>query len=540
MTRALHIFARYALDGEPADRRLVVLVDQFEEIFTLCPIERELTRRAFIDTLLHAATVVGGRALVILTLRADFLGKCASHQALAAALSDGQELVGPMTKDELRRAIEQPAYRVGCEIEPGLTELLLHDVTGQPGTLPLLQYALWELWQRRNDRRLTIAAYNAIGGVRGALEKRADEIVATLNDPEREVCRRVFLRLTQPGDGTEDTKRRAPLRDLLDSTSDAQSVEAVIGRLTIARLITITGHARTAHQGDGSDQESYVEVGHEALIRGWTQLRHWIDADRAGLRLHYQLTEAARGWKRQAGDTGFLFQGTPLAVVRKWAEAHPQELNHGEYEFLEASVKQEQERRADEAGACGIAAAYYTNFVRPILEQGKIADRRAVRGWFSRQHDDLRPLKGLILLRPESLDVTVADIELKLNHVLETRFPGGLLCHRTTPNMRINTGSSLNVMPFLVVADYMIDFPRTIFLMKSSSALQLLLNARYNNYLSDPQVFIKRFFTILTRLVSDNPTIARSGVAFHVGMAEEIPNIIETGLSDTFTKYHNV
>ena len=165
--RALHIFSRYALDGAPASRRLVVLVDQFEEIFTLCPPEREPARRAFLDTLLHAATVVGGPVLVLLTMRVDFLGKCATYPALAAALSDSQELVGPMSEDELRLAIEQPAYLVGCKLEPGLTERLLHDVAGQPGALPFLQYTLWELWQRREDRRLTIAAYREIGGVQG-------------------------------------------------------------------------------------------------------------------------------------------------------------------------------------------------------------------------------------------------------------------------------------------------------------------------------------------------------------------------------------
>ena len=151
----------------PAARRLVVLVDQFEEVFTLCPAEREPTRRAFIDTLLHAATVVGGPVLVLLTMRVDFLGKCASYPALAAALSDGQELVGPMSEDELRLAIERPAFLVGCELEPGLTERLLHDVEGQPGALPLLQYTLWELWQRCVDRCLTLAAYREIGGVQG-------------------------------------------------------------------------------------------------------------------------------------------------------------------------------------------------------------------------------------------------------------------------------------------------------------------------------------------------------------------------------------
>ena len=210
--RALHIFSRYALDSAPASRRLVALVDQFEEIFTLCPPEREPARRAFLDTLLHAATVVGGPVLVLLTMRVDFLGKCATYPALAAALSDSQELVGPMSEDELRRAIEQPAHLVGCKLEPGLTERLLHDVAGQPGALPFLQYTLWELWQRREDRRLTIAAYREFGGVQGALERRADKVVNNLNNAEREVCRRSLpaADATGRGDGGHQAARAVP------------------------------------------------------------------------------------------------------------------------------------------------------------------------------------------------------------------------------------------------------------------------------------------------------------------------------------------
>ena len=335
--RALHIFARYALDGSPAARRLVVLVDQFEEVFTLCPAEREPTRRAFIDTLLHAATVVGGPALVLLTMRADFLGKCASYPALAATLSDGQELVGPMKEDELRLAIERPAYLVGCEVEPSLTERLLHDVAGQPGALPLLQYTLWELWQRCDGRRLTIAAYREIGGVQGALERRADEIVDNLDAAAREVCRRIFLRLTQPGEGTEDTKRRAPFRELLDSASDAQTVEKVIHRLVDARLIATEGRGRSPQEGGGRDQERYVEVAHEALIRSWSRLREWIEADREALVTHRRLTEAANQWNQNGRDESFLYRGVSLAKTEEWSNTHAEDLNSMEREFLTAS-----------------------------------------------------------------------------------------------------------------------------------------------------------------------------------------------------------
>jgi len=163
----LHLTARLALRDAPPSARLLLLVDQFEEVFTLC--EDEAARQAFFANLLYAPALAGGQAIVVPTMRADFYGKCGSYPALAAALSDHQILVGPMTRDELRRAIERPALLTGGEFEPGLVELLLGDVKGRLGTLPLLQFTLMELWQRRDGRRLTVAAYRAIGGIGGAL-----------------------------------------------------------------------------------------------------------------------------------------------------------------------------------------------------------------------------------------------------------------------------------------------------------------------------------------------------------------------------------
>ena len=161
----LHLTTRLTLCDTPPARRLVLLVDQFEEIFTLC--EDEKTRKALFANLLYAATITGGQTIVLLTMRADFYGKCGPYPALAAAMSDHQLLVGPMTEDELRRAIERPAQLAGSEFEPGLVAMLLRDVAGQPGSLPMLQFALMELWQRREGRRLTVAAYRAIGGLQG-------------------------------------------------------------------------------------------------------------------------------------------------------------------------------------------------------------------------------------------------------------------------------------------------------------------------------------------------------------------------------------
>ena len=156
-----------------------MLVDQFEEVFTLCT--DEASRRDLIANLLHAATVAGGRTIVVLTMRADFYPRCAAYADLAAALSDHQVLVGPMTDDELRRAIERPARLAGLEPEPGLVEMLVDDIRGRPGALPLLQFALLELWRRREAHRLTIRAYREIGEIEGALQRKADAVYRRLH-----------------------------------------------------------------------------------------------------------------------------------------------------------------------------------------------------------------------------------------------------------------------------------------------------------------------------------------------------------------------
>src|SRR5512135_3344408 len=328
--KSLHLFTRLALRQAPPSRRLVVLVDQSEEVFTLC--EDEAARRALFDNLLYAATVADGQAIVVLTMRADFYGKSGSYPALAAAMSDHQLLVGPMTEDELRRAIERPARLAGGEFEPGLVEMLLQGVAGQPGSLPLLQFTLMELWQRREGRRLTVAAYKAIGKLQGAIKNRADDVLGHFDATQRDLCRRIFLRLTQPGEGVEDTKRRASFGELVPAGADPKAVEAVVRRLADARLITTEG-------GPKAGGERSVEVAHEALIRGWGRLREWIDADRVGLRIHRQLTEDAREWEANGRESSFLYGGTRLVVAREWAKTHRDALNALEAEFLAASQR---------------------------------------------------------------------------------------------------------------------------------------------------------------------------------------------------------
>jgi signal transduction histidine kinase len=341
--RTLHITARVALRNAPSGHRLVVLVDQFEELFTLC--HNEDLRQALVDNLLYAASVAEGRTAVLLALRADFYGKCAPYPALAAALSDHQLLVGPMADDELRRAIERPAQLAGCEFEPGLVETLLRDIKDQPSGLPLLQHALLELWGQREGRRLTYGAYQAIGRVEGALQQRAEAVYSCFTEPEREICRRIFLRLMQPSEGAEDSKRRVPMQELLPAKGQQEMVEAVVQTLSSpeARLVTIEG-------GAVLNEERIVEVAHEALIHSWSRLRNWIEENREALRIYRRLTEAAREWNQHGRDLSYLYRGARLTEAVECARAYASDLSKFEAAFLEASVtEQQQEREVKEA-----------------------------------------------------------------------------------------------------------------------------------------------------------------------------------------------
>ena len=238
-------------------------------------------------------------------------------------------------------AIEYPARGAGLELEPGLTELLLEE--GQAGALPLLQLTLRSLWDRREARRLTIRSYQDLGGLSGALVLHAEAVYATFTDTrEQEICRRLFLRLVQLGEGSEDTRRRASLSELLpDDPAQAEAVRAVIRRLADSRLITTEREESVAG-------EDTLEIAHEGLVRGWPRLRKWIEADRVGLRTHLRLTDAAREWADAAGEAkeATLYTGTRLAVVSEWAASHRDELCALDAAFLAAS--ESAERRRDE------------------------------------------------------------------------------------------------------------------------------------------------------------------------------------------------
>ena len=306
--RRLHATIGTALHGSPEAHRFVIVIDQFEELFTLSPAESESERLAFIENLLYAASLVGGKAIVLITMRADFYGKCARYERLAHALSEDQELVPPLGENELRTAIERPAQLCGLELETGLIDLLLQDMRQQPaGALPLLQQTLLMLWERREGRRMTVAAYKEIGEIEGALEAHANKLYdnALRSDEERESCRRLLMMLTTPGEGTEDTRRRINRAQL--GTGDV--LDSVLQALAKGRLITI-----------GDSEPVQIEVAHEALIRGWHKLRQWLDEDRESLKILHRLSDTAEEWDGNERDPAFLYRGSRLVQAEEWAE----------------------------------------------------------------------------------------------------------------------------------------------------------------------------------------------------------------------------
>lgn len=316
--------------------RLIVVVDQFEELFTLCPEPRD--QNTFVDLLGLLATRTHDRApvaLVLCGLRSDFYTPCAAFPVLQDGLQYNQIFVGPMSSDELRDAILSPADDAGLRVEPGLVDLLLRDlapgssrdgVAGYtPGRLPLLAYALRITWQHRDGAVLTVAGYHESGGIQEAISRNADRVHDELDPSVRDAVRPVLLRLVRVGDsddGFDDTRRRATPSELALATTDS-AAEAVVAAFTQARLFTV--------------EQDTVEITHEALLHAWPRLREWIRDDRAGNRLRQHLEDTADAWKRDRHDNGQLWRGSRLATATAWVSTHPSQLSKAGHAFLAAS-----------------------------------------------------------------------------------------------------------------------------------------------------------------------------------------------------------
>ncbi|MFE3633445.1 hypothetical protein [Streptomyces sp. NPDC059168] len=316
--------------------RAVIIVDQFEETFTLCP--DDAARRAFVR-LLHTACTpppdAPGTApvLVVLGIRADFYEQCLGHPELADALQHRHMVLGPLTTAELRDAVTGPAKAVGLELEPGLAELIVREVSADgprgahdAGVLPLLSHALLATWQRRKAGRLTLAGYRAAGGIQGAVAATAERAWTSLDPAARTAARLLLLRLVRLGEDTQATRRRGTRRQLAQESVDPGKTEESLEALVRARLVTL-------------DAET-VEITHEALLHAWPRLRHWIDEDRGDHLLRQRLEEDGRAWEASDRDSALLYRGSRLEQAREWAKsAGDTYLTRGAVQFLAASVR---------------------------------------------------------------------------------------------------------------------------------------------------------------------------------------------------------
>ncbi|GAA3447209.1 caspase, EACC1-associated type [Planomonospora venezuelensis] len=407
---------RRLLPGLPG--RALIVVDQFEEVFTAC---RESERRRFLEVLSELWRREDDRsppAAVVLAVRADFFGHCAAYPALLPALQR-PEIVGPMTAGQLRAVIEQPAARSGLALESGLTELLLDDlgadeVTGgrTGGALPLLSHALLATWQRRTGGMLTLAGYRASGGIARSLALSAEETFHAIGPGAERIAQHLLLRLVRLDDRTDDTRRRIPIASLLqEAPEERNAARAVLGEFVRARLVTV-------------DEES-AEITHEALIRAWPRLKGWIDTDRANLLVRQRLAEDADTWLRNARDPAYLYPDSRLAAARAAVERDGGPAA-GERAFLEASARRARRRRRV---ATGVIAAL-TVLLLAAASAGVYALQQGREALQQRNRAVARQLADVATTMPDkTLSGSLALAAYRLAPLPETR--GAVLSART-------------------------------------------------------------------------------------------------------------
>jgi WD40 repeat protein len=330
-------------------QNFVLVIDQFEELFTLCSDEAQ--RQKFIDKLISFSQ----QQKLIITMRADFWGECATFPKLKEMMQVRQELIAPMDSAELRRAMEMQAAIVGLRFEVGLSNSILDEVEGEPGAMPLLQHALFELWKRRQGRWLRCQQYEAIGGVKKAISQTADAVYNGLSSQQQEQVRNIFVRLTRldeeavQGDKRRDTRRRVELEELVPVGGEQAEIKKLVKYLAGegARLVVTSV--------DSGTHGEEVEVAHEALIRYWPRLQNWLNENRINLQLREKIREAALDWNQNQRQEEYLeLQGGRLGYAKELSK-QPYFLNKLETEYVDACLelrdrqkKQEEERRQRE------------------------------------------------------------------------------------------------------------------------------------------------------------------------------------------------
>ncbi len=328
-TLSLRDLAEIALNKQPGTQRLLLVVDQWEELYTLCRDDKVI--RSFTDQLLDAS---GTAPLTVLfTCRADFYGHVLGYRPLVDRIREGAQVsLGPMDQRELREVIEAPAAKMRLEFEPGLPARILGDMGQEPGRLPLLSFLLEQLWKQRRGAVLTNEAYDAMGGVEGAIATVAEAVFTRLPERDQERLPRLFIQLVSVGEESEDTRRRAAMTTL------GEEARPLIAELATARLLVTS-----------SDQTTEtVEVAHEALIRHWRRSQGWVNNARGFLTWRKRLEPFVEEWLTLNRDRAALLRGGLLAEAQRWLTERRQDLDAPEREFIEASLRQQEaERQAD-------------------------------------------------------------------------------------------------------------------------------------------------------------------------------------------------
>jgi len=400
------------------NERVLLIADQFEEIYTLC--NNQETRHKFLDCLLaslETSTSLSASATVwVTTMRADFLGNALSYRPFADVLQNADLKLGPMNREELTQVIEKPAQKLGVTFASGLVERILEDVENQPGNLPLLEFALTELWNKRTGKQLTHNIYEEIGQVEGALARHADEKYGNLTEEEKEQVRRIFIQLVRPGEGTEDTRRVAMKAELGEQSWD------LVKQLADARLVVTSRNA--------TSQET-VEVVHEALIRNWGELREWMNKDRVFRAWQERLRSAKGQWEATQRDSGSLLRGAALAEAEEKLKERPGDLID-EKEFIEESIQENNRLKQVEAArrkreirtAWGIAAG---SLVAVVISSGL-----GLTAWNQKNQSELNQAESLgrysLSLFNESKELEAFIQAIKAGKILQSQ-------HKTNPEV---------------------------------------------------------------------------------------------------------
>lgn len=307
---------------------LIVLVDQFEEIYTLCHDQHE--RDAFVANLLYAAADRAKSVMVIVILRSDFLGETLKHPALNRLLSEQGYLVPAMNSEELQRAIAKPAEFAGHPLDAATIDLLVKDTEGRAGALPLLQFTLTRVWEKLTEGKHPSETLREMGGIAGCLDGEAQRIYDSLSPTKQEIARRIFLGLVQVGEGTMNSRRRTEIQNLISYRDDLEQVRIVINQFAApaARLITCSS--------DSTGGET-VEITHEALIQYWQQLNHWLQESTADIRFQRRVEDAATWWNQNGRPDGSLWRSPDLELLEAYYERAGANMTKLTLEFLKAS-----------------------------------------------------------------------------------------------------------------------------------------------------------------------------------------------------------